>query len=455
VSSKGELAVLISKSKVPGTGPGVLARVPIAGGAPREILEEVVEADWAPNGEDFAVIVAMPNGKRQLQYPIGTVLAEGDDFGNIRVSPNGDLIACNEGGTITTYDRKGKRSDILLKMPRMDGLAWSPRGDEILFVGGPSERQIALRAVSLSGRDRVLLPFALGLVLHDVAFDGRLLMEKRTFRGEIACQPRGENRERELGRPPQPWPTLISEDGKFLLFSIGVEDEGIYFQQTEGSPPVRLGEGNAVGLSSDGRWVLTLLVGPPRELVMIPTGAGNSKKIPVEGIEPKWAWLLPNGKGIMVQAPDKAGNPLVVVGPEGGKPTPVRADEYTDRAMALSPDGDRFVYSTKAGQLRIAALSGGEPTTVPGAPLMVEDHLAQWSADGRFLYIWRSVEIPGVIDRLELATGRRELWKKIAPQDSTGVRGVSNVVMAPDGESYAYQYYRVVAADLYVVEGVK
>ena len=456
VSSKGELAVLISKSNVPGTGPGVLARVPIAGGVPREILEEVVEADWAPNGEDLAVVVAMPNGKSQLQYPIGTVLTEGDDFGNIRVSPNGDLVACNKGGAIATYDRKGKRSDILQKIPRMDGLVWSPRGDEILFVGGPSERQIALRAVSLSGQDRVLLPFGLGLVLHDVAFDGRLLMEKRTFRGEIACQPRGENRERELGRPPQPQPTLISEDGKFLLFSVGVEDLGIYFQKTDGSPPVRLGEGNAVGLSPDGRWVLTLLDGPPHELVMIPTGAGSSKKIPVEGIEPKGAWLLPNGKGILVRATDKAGNPvLLVVGPDGGKPNPVRADDHTDGAMALSPDGDHFVYATKGGQLRIGALSGGEPTTVPGGSLMLEDHLSQWSADGRFLYIWRTREIPMVIDRLELATGRRELWKKIAPQDSSGVREVSNVVMAPDGESYAYQYYRVVTSDLYVVEGAK
>jgi hypothetical protein len=281
-------------------------------------------------------------------------------------------------------------------------------------------------------------------------------MEKRTFRGEIACQPRGENRERELGRPPQPQPTLISEDGKFLLFSVGVEDLGIYFQRTDGSPPVRLGEGNAVGLSRDGRWVLTLLDGPPHELVMIPTGAGTSKKIPVEGIEPKGAWLLPNGKGILVRATDKAGNPvLLVVGPDGGKPTRVRADDHTDGAMALSPDGDRFVYATKGGQLRIAALSSGEPTTVPGGSLMLEDHLSQWSADGRFLYIWRTREIPMVIDRLELATGRRELWKKIAPQDSTGVREVSNVVMAPDGESYAYQYYRVVTSDLYIVEGAK
>ncbi len=346
VSSKGELAALLYRPHL-WAETGLLARVPIAGGTPREILEGVRGADWAPNGEDLAVVVAMPNGKSQLQYPIGTVLAEGDDFNCFRVSPKGDLVACMERGTITTYDRKGKRSDIL-KMPWMDGLAWSPRGDEILFVGGPPERH-ALRAVSLSGRSRVLMTSPFGLVLHDVAPDGRLLIEQRAFRGEIACLPRGETRERELGRPPQPQATDISEDGKFLLFYVNSEDKGIYFQKTDGSPAVRLGEGNALGLSPDGRWVLTLLDGPPRELVMIPTGAGTSKKIPVEGVEPKWAWLLPNGKEILVRASDNASNPLFLVGPEGGKPTPVRADDYTDRAMALSPDGNRFAYATKGG----------------------------------------------------------------------------------------------------------
>ena len=456
VSSKGELAVLIRRSN--GEGFGTLARVPIGGGTPREILENVLRADWAPNGEDLAVVVAMLNGKTQLQYPIGTVLAEAD-FGDVRVSPNGELVACFEGGptttTLATYDRKGKRR-ALVDMPVFNGLAWSPLGDEIFFQGGLSERQLAIRAVSLSGRGRVVLPFGLGLVLHDVASDGRFLVEQWAWRNEIACLPRGENRERELGRLPQPQPNLISDDGKVLLSSEGGDDRGIYLQKTDGSPSVRLGEGNALGLSSDGRWVLTLRDGPPRELVMIPTGAGSTKKIPVEGIEPMGAWLLPNGKGILVRAPDKAGNPvLVVVGPEGGKPVPVKVDDYTDRAMALSPDGDRFVYATKRGQLRIAALSGGEATTVPGAPFALEDHLAQWSADGRFLYVWRAFETPMVIERLDLATGRREPWKKIVPQDSAGVRGVTNVVLAPDGESYAYQCFRVVADDLFVVEGLK
>src|SRR5262249_22534498 len=88
ISSKGELAVLIRLLEpfAPG-GPGTLARVPIGGGLPRELLDNVTRADWAPNGEDMAVLVELPSGKLQLQYPIGTVLAESDLWNDIRVSP--------------------------------------------------------------------------------------------------------------------------------------------------------------------------------------------------------------------------------------------------------------------------------------------------------------------------------------------------------------------------------
>jgi len=455
VSSKGELAVLIRKTSLfDPSGTGMLARVPIAGGTPRELLEDVVRADWAPNGEDLAVLRALPNGKTQLQYPIANVLAESNDFGGaMRVSPNGDLVACIEGDTLTTYDRKGKRR-VVLKGWNLSELAWSPRGDEVGCTGGRTERDYAIRAVSLSGRDRVVIPAPLGFGLHDVAPDGRILIENGAGRGWLACQPRGETRERELGRPPFPVPTHISQDGKLVLYTQG--REGIYLQKTDGTPAVRLGDGSALALSADARWVLSLREGPSRELLMIPTGAGTSRKIPVEGVQPEWAWFLKNDMEILVRSIDKAGNAhLVVVGLDGGKSRTIPADEYTARTMALSPGSDRFVYATKAGQLRIASLSGGQATPVPGAPLGLDDQVAEWSADGRFLYVWRGGEIPVRVDRLELATGRRESWKSVAPPDSTGVSWVSNLVIAPDGQSYAYYYQRVLADDLYVVEGAK
>jgi hypothetical protein len=55
---------------------------------------------------------------------------------------------------------------------------------------------------------------------------------------------------------------------------------------------------------------------------------------------------------------------------------------------------------------------------------------------------------------VELATGRREPWKEIAPADLAGVQGIPTVRFSADGKSYAYSTLRVLS-DLYVVDGLK
>ncbi len=47
---------------------GTLARMPLGGGAPREVLEDVREADWSPDGEGLAIIREV-DGKERLEYP--------------------------------------------------------------------------------------------------------------------------------------------------------------------------------------------------------------------------------------------------------------------------------------------------------------------------------------------------------------------------------------------------
>ena len=57
VSSQRELAVLIGARYVwHRQFTGTLARMPLAGGAPREIFEGVREADWSPDGSQLAII---------------------------------------------------------------------------------------------------------------------------------------------------------------------------------------------------------------------------------------------------------------------------------------------------------------------------------------------------------------------------------------------------------------
>src|SRR5262249_39786331 len=57
ISSKGELAVLLGAEFLSNRMfVGTLARVPMEGGAPREILERVREADWSPDGTQLAIV---------------------------------------------------------------------------------------------------------------------------------------------------------------------------------------------------------------------------------------------------------------------------------------------------------------------------------------------------------------------------------------------------------------
>ena len=42
--------------------------------------------------------------------------------------------------------------------------------------------------------------------------------------------------------------------------------------------------------------------------------------------------------------------------------------------------------------------------------------------------------------RVDVATGNRELWKRLAPPDPAGVEGVSRILMTPDASGYVYGY---------------
>jgi hypothetical protein len=57
------------------------------------------------------------------------------------------------------------------------------------------------------------------------------------------------------------------------------------------------------------------------------------------------------------------------------------------------------------------------------------------------------------INRLDLASGRQELWKELKPADPVGVQ-IYNVVVTPDGNAYAYSFQRDIST-LYLAEGLK
>jgi WD40 repeat protein len=464
VSSQGDLAILRKNVNIrTSRGIGTLAQLALGSHAPKELLRDVFAADWGPDGRELAV-VRVVGGMEQLEYPTGRVLMKSYILErSMRVSPDGALVATLEGGEagiqLVTFDRKGSKRTLATLPGSIYGYDWSPDAREVFFVGGAASESVALRAVDLSGRQRVLMP-AVGssLVLHDVSGDGRILLERTSRRIGSSCFQAGEPGERDISWGDGSELRDIADDGRTLLFSDNGQGrtnaEVAYLRHCDGSPPIRLGEGSATYLSPDGQWVLACR-GP--DLWMLPTGPGSPKKIPLGEIKWAVAHLVPGGKRIALWGLGASGEALLsAVGLDGHSPRPVPIPNYRGEGGAYSPDGELMAYDATDGSLMVASLSGGGARPLPGPPVDRDDQLVTWSADGRFLFLSRvRPGIPGSIHRREISTGKTSRWLEFQPSDLTGVTALGTAIITPDGRSYAYTYERVEASDLFVVDGLK
>ena len=78
----------------------------------------------------------------------------------------------------------------------------------------------------------------------------------------------------------------------------------------------------------------------------------------------------------------------------------------------------------------------------------------RWTTDGRALYLFRLEDVPAKVYRLDLSTGRKELWKELVPADPAGISIIYTIQMTPDAKSYVYTYLRDLS-DLYLVGELK
>ncbi|HEY6147229.1 MAG TPA: WD40 repeat domain-containing protein, partial [Thermoanaerobaculia bacterium] len=467
VSSSGDLAIsLRSFVSTEFARTGTLARASATGGgAPREILDSVDSADWDPTGKDLAVVRAPGAGQQTMEYPIGKTIYETRGWiSSPRVAPGGDRVAFidhpsagDDGGLVAVVDRSGKKTTLTQTFASLQGLAWSPGGREIWFTGAEVGNR-SLFAVSLSGKVRSLIRVPGSLLLQDISRDGRVLLIDEARRLGMSALAPGKTKERDLSWLDWSRPAGLSQDGRTVMFYESGEGGGLgystYVRNMDGSPAVRLGEGQGVTLSPDGTWAVSLLAKlTDPHLVLYPTGAGQPKPLSISGLRFSGGLrFLPDGRRVIVGAAEPGRGPrLYLMDLEGGKPRPITA-ENTRNLGPISRDGTRFVGGGPDGKAYIFPVAGGEPVLVPGRE-PGETPLG-WTADDRSLYVQKRGGPAARIDRLDLATGRRELWKEILPADATGVVRVSSVFLSPDGAFYVYAYSRVLS-NLYLVEGLK
>jgi tRNA A-37 threonylcarbamoyl transferase component Bud32/Tol biopolymer transport system component len=468
VSSNGELAVLLRRQG-PMAG-GMLARVPLGGGAARELMESVSAASWGAERDELAILRELDDGKIRLEFPIGHPVY--DSFAlrpPIDVSPDGRFVAVAElqrdrsRARLLAIDRSGERRVLAAGLDgRPAGIAWSPESREVYFVGGATSESQALRAVDLSGRDRIVMPaVGAGLRLHDVAPDGRMLVERSSRRMGLICRQAGEPRDREISWLDGSDIRGITSDGLSVVFREagdggGGSDGGVYLRRCDGSPPLRLGDGEPFGISPDGRWALAIGPDPDRQVALLPTGAGSPRRISLPGIRPGWAAFLPGGARIAVGHESDAGEAEVsLVALDGGAPRRLPVPRMASSGLAFSPDGASLAYVAVDGKPMIVSFEKGDARELPGPPVAQHEALRGWSADGQYLYFSWTMGLPARVARRELATGRTSPWMELAPSDSSGVTGVSSVAFTPDGRTWAYSYNRTEASDLFVVEGLR
>ena len=330
VSSTSELAVGLDARNPFGA---TLGRVPLAGGAPREVLENVAWADWSPDGADLAVVRSV-DGVDRLEFPIGKVLYESK--GNIthaRVSPRGDWVAFidhadRSPGLLRGLRRRGRpdgcgKKTLSTGWADLYGLAWRPDGREVWFTAARRNEFKALRAVTLAGEERLITRVMGQLDLEDVSRSGRVLVGHPNFRFDMVVRAPGESKERELTWLGLSQVADLSKDGSRVLFTELPEGAGeggsTYLRPTDGSPAVRLGDGVAQALSPDGKWALSLLTSPSR-LILLPTGAGQVRDLTRPGLTYLWGARFIDSRRVLFAAESNGAPRAYAQDIDGGEP---------------------------------------------------------------------------------------------------------------------------------------
>jgi len=452
VSKKGDLALMLKPRENGFISRGTLARMPIAGGAPRELAADVQEADWLPDGERLAVI-RWPPPIARVEFPLGHVVYTAKPpvwISGLRVSPNGNEIAFllheaerfDDRGRAVIVDANGKMVMTSREFVSANGLAW--RGNE-LVVSAADNLDNAVYAIDRRGRERAIARTAGRLVLEDAAASGALLVQQQDGRCGIIVKPAGESAERELSWLDGSWVRGISRDGRTILF----DEEGngggstarLFLRTVDGAPPIDLGAGHAETLSPDGKWALSRqrFTHPPR-LVLIPTGAGQARVLRTGNVEAAdgAAWL-PDGQRI-----------LFIGAERNHKRRDWLIDVASGAMRAVTPEGVMGVVTDGtmiAAKQMFHQLDGSAPRPIPF--LRPGDFPIRF--DGATLDV---VAGDDDVERIDLRTGARTaVFHPGAARPRETVFSGTPIVSA-DGRSYAYTYFSV-TSDLHLLEGAR
>jgi dipeptidyl aminopeptidase/acylaminoacyl peptidase len=437
---------------------GTLAQIPLIGGAPRELLENVTHADFASDGR--LSVVRADRGRMRLEFPIGTVVYETTGWiSSQRISPDGKRIAFLEhplhdddrGWPAVVDVTTSAKRNLLPEFGSISGIAWSSNGQDVCFA--------STNMIQCAGIDRaevrVVVRGSQRLVLDDIASDGRMLVETYSPAARLATGEVG-GRQVDLSWQDTAFPIDFSSDGSRLLFES--MDYGINLRGLDGGTPIRLGDGIPAGFSPDGRSVLALAPGVPTTITIVPTGAGATRTLPRGPLEGHtWAAWMPDGQHIVIAASESGhGSRLYIQDTAGGEPRAftsegVRLMTYLPRVV--SPDGHLVIAVGPDQQPALYPIAGGDPQPITA---LANDLMPIGWGETSDIIFARARALGRLVPlfKIDLTTGRRQPVGELGPADPTGAPLVFLIQISRDGRRYAYTTGQTLGM-VFLIEGVK
>jgi len=202
---------------------------------------------------------------------------------------------------------------------------------------------------------------------------------------------------------------------------------------------------------------------PVVTLNLLPTGPGVPRRMPIPEFKGNDLSMtpLPGGKRVLVWG-SRSGAPLdfFIADLDTGQMKAIAQGGHAPFLFQslIAPDGRTTVAisipDSKGDHttLEIMDLEGQRP--VRRMDLGLREAVSGWTADSGGLLVWDRNRIPAVVERLDLASGRRTPVLKIKPQDPAGVSGVQGVFLANDGRTYVYNVVSRLS-DLFLVQGLR
>jgi hypothetical protein len=292
------------------------------------------------------------------------------------------------------------------------------------------------------------------LTVHDVSAEGRMLasFDQLSDRMETRDTPSADPRdlswkEGGLLRDVSPGGVvLFGETG-----NSGGPAGSVYIRPPGESEPVRLSDGVPLAISDDGA---TVLARSQTKVLLVPT-SGMAQPLDIGPIEAAsaGAWLK-DGR-LVLEVKRKADEPFAVFASpaKGGVLSPLLPAGFHLTARPVSPNGQSISAVDETGRLQVCTVPpAGLATCTPLAGATEGDRMAGWTPDSLSVFVYRQYPMPTKIERVNIKTGRRELYTTLQTA-SAAVSGVRSVFVTPAGVIF-YNYARNRSA-LYVISGLK